>query len=363
MKGPKTICFIIPDRLNHPVGGHKVVYQYANHLSSSGFSVIVANNMFRPSACGFWKETARKACSLIKYLIRFARHENTCRGWFHLDASIKEVTVWNFHKQFMPKADYYVATNALSAPFLSEYDVSKNNKIYFIQGFETWLVREDILYETYKLPVIKVAVAKSLAAEIAKHDADCQVISNGYDENEFHLDSPVGQRNKYSISMLFHKMAEKNCKMAFEALDMVKQSIPEIRVVLFGVYSRPDNLPQWYEYYQMPDIELHNHINNSCAIYVGPSSSEGFALTILEAMACGQAVACTDIPGYKEIALNDVNALISPINDAVSLSINIMRLINDDNLRIRLANAGYETSKQFTIRNSCKSFEKLFSKT
>lgn len=360
MASMRTVCFLLPDRLDRPVGGHKVVYQYANHLSSHGFAVIIANNFFRPSACNFLKESARKIYSLIRYWYRLICHKNTCRGWFNLDASIKEISVWDFHKSHMPKAEFYVATNAVTAPFLLEYNTPNSNKIYFIQGFETWLVSEKTLLETYQLPVKKVAVANSLATIVKKHCKECSIVRNGYDSSEFFLQVPLQQKNKYSISMLYHTMATKNCSMAFQAFDIVKKSIPSLKIVLFGVPPQPKDLPLWYDYYQMPNKETHNRINNECAIYVGPSSSEGFGLTILEAMACGQAVACTDNDGYKEIAENGVNSLISPIGDAIALSSNILRLIQDDNLRFNLANAGYEKAKQYDIYNSCRSFEAIF---
>ena len=119
-----------------------------------------------------------------------------------------------------------------------------------------------------------------------------------------------------------------------------------MRVLIFGTNSRPDFLPEWYEYYQTPDKETHNRINNTAAIYVGASPIEGFGLTVGEAMLCGEAVACTNNDGYQEMAKDNQTALLSPINDSKALAKSIIRLIEDDDLRYRLANAGEQYIRQ-----------------
>ena len=63
---------------------------------------------------------------------------------------------------------------------------------------------------------------------------------------------------------------------------------------------------------------------------------------------CGAAVVCTDNKGYMEMAVHEENALVSPVRDAQGLADNIMRLIEDDELRCRIATNAMEHIKQFT---------------
>lgn len=72
---------------------------------------------------------------------------------------------------------------------------------------------------------------------------------------------------------------------------------------------------------------------NEAAVFVGPSHSEGFCLTPPEAMMCGCAVACTDIGGYTVCCKHDRTALVSPVRNPERLAENIIRLIEDDDLR------------------------------
>ena len=75
-------------------------------------------------------------------------------------------------------------------------------------------------------------------------------------------------------------------------------------------------------------------------------------------MICGAAVVCTDNHGYREMAIDGENALISPIKDAQGLANNIIKLFEDDALRQKIAKNGNDSIKQFNWDNSYKKFKK-----
>ena len=127
-------------------------------------------------------------------------------------------------------------------------------------------------------------------------------------------------------------------------------------VNLFGVYERPVDLPDWYVYYQMPDKATLNRIYNEAAIYVGASHTEGWGLTVGEAMQCGCAVVCTDNGGYSVVAHHQETALVSPVKNVASLASNVIRLIENKELRWLLAENGHYYIKQYTWE---KSYERL----
>jgi glycosyltransferase involved in cell wall biosynthesis len=71
-----------------------------------------------------------------------------------------------------------------------------------------------------------------------------------------------------------------------------------------------------------------------------PSRREGLPKSLLEAAACGRPIVATDVPGCREIALNDVNALLVPPDEADALAGAIGRLAQDAALRARFGAAG-----------------------
>lgn len=168
---------------------------------------------------------------------------------------------------------------------------------------------------------------------------------------------PIKDKDKFMVSMLNHYDKRKGCSTSFSALNIVKQRYPQLEVNIFGTPARPASLPEWYHYYQSPSKEEHLRINNESAIYIAASVDEGWGLTIGEAMLCGQAVACTDNRGFREMAQDGITALLSPVNDAEALANNIISLIEDDEKRYEIANNGMEFIKTLSIDNSYRLFK------
>lgn len=75
-------------------------------------------------------------------------------------------------------------------------------------------------------------------------------------------------------------------------------------------------------------------------IAVLPSRREGLPLSLLEAAACARPLVATDVPGCREIARPDVNALLVPADDSAALADAMARLASDAALRQRFATAG-----------------------
>jgi glycosyltransferase involved in cell wall biosynthesis len=81
-------------------------------------------------------------------------------------------------------------------------------------------------------------------------------------------------------------------------------------------------------------------------IAVLPSRREGLPKSLLEAAACGRPIVATDVPGCREIARANVNALLVPADDATALADAIERLAADGDLRRRFGAAGRRIVEQ-----------------
>ena len=142
-------------------------------------------------------------------------------------------------------------------------------------------------------------------------------------------------------------------------MNIVHNRYPKLIVNIFGVPERPENLPDWYHYIQKPSKEKHNFLYNDSSIFVAASKAEGMALPPAEAMICGCALVCTDIPGFAMYAINNETALTSPVFDYKTLANNIIKLIEDNSLRENIAVAGNRFIQKYTWDNAFEKFEKL----
>jgi glycosyltransferase involved in cell wall biosynthesis len=88
----------------------------------------------------------------------------------------------------------------------------------------------------------------------------------------------------------------------------------------------------------------------SATCFVLPSLIEGFGLPVLEAMARGVPVACSDRPALDEIA-GDAALLFDP-TDQAAVTEAVRRLITDEELRARLSARGLERARGFSWRRT-----------
>jgi L-malate glycosyltransferase len=78
----------------------------------------------------------------------------------------------------------------------------------------------------------------------------------------------------------------------------------------------------------------------SLDIFINPSRSESFGVSILEASACGLPVVASDVGGIPEVVMNGETGLLVPSEDSESLAAAILRLSTDAELRASMGSAG-----------------------
>ena len=88
------------------------------------------------------------------------------------------------------------------------------------------------------------------------------------------------------------------------------------------------------------------HFYGACHLFVFPSFYEGFGLPILEAMACGRAVACSSSTAMPEVA-NAAGILFDPYS-IPEMSRAISDVLLDDEMRVRLERLGSHRAASFT---------------
>ena len=354
------IVFLLPWRDEVPVGGYKVVYEYANRFYRDGWDVTICY----PHVRGSFKQDVKNPLQRFKmrlgFFYRNLKKSYRAGEWFPLESGIKKLFV--FAISDFALRDYkdakIIATAVETAMELNAVSSVPNaNKFYFIQDFEAWNVSEDAVYDSYRFSMRKITIAPWLRDRIESVGEKAELVPNGFDFGYFTLSIPIEDRSPHEIAMLYHKDERKRCEDAIKALELVKRQIPKLHVTMFGVPEPPADLPDWYTYHRQPSKALHNSIYNNAAIFVAASKAEGFGLTIGEAMICGCAIACTNNGGFSCMAIQDKTALLSPVFDTEALAKNILRLINDNELRIKLARAGNEYIRQFTWEKAFELFK------
>jgi len=161
---------------------------------------------------------------------------------------------------------------------------------------------------------------------------------------------------------------DKNQLAALKALRCVVSEQKDVKMVFAGStsgsFTAKDGL-NWYYLTLLRYVEKHSlkpyvdflgeiptkrdvaTILASSDIYIHPSKVEAAPLAILEAMASGLPVIAFDLPFYRGYLINNVNALLTPLDNEKELCGALLELVVDTNLRRKLAYNALKHSQGF----------------
>ncbi|MFV0537869.1 MAG: glycosyltransferase family 4 protein [Dysgonomonas sp.] len=343
------INFILPFKPRRPAGGFRVMYEYANHLAKRGYRV----HLTFPIKTPYMKYR-------LPYLVR--RILSKLEGfsgdkWFDFDASITMSYVPEVKDKYVIDADIVIATwwsTVLEMGALSE---KKGKKVNLIQGFENWEGHENLLYSSYNIKnTTNIVVASYLEKIVSKHtNNSIKLIENGVDNTLYNIRIPIADRMPATVAMMYSKQEIKGSKYGLEALNLVKERIPELNVDLFGISSAPEGLPYWIKYYRDPSDLC--DIYNSNAIFISNSFTEGFGLVSVESMFCGCALVCTNIEGHQEYAFEGKTALLTEVANPSQMADRICYLIENRDYCVDLARRGNAYVQTFSWGNAVDKME------
>ncbi len=96
-------------------------------------------------------------------------------------------------------------------------------------------------------------------------------------------------------------------------------------------------------------------------IFVTASRTEGLPLAVLEAMAEGCAVVCSDIPGHRELVSDGTDGRLFPVGDAATLTDRLLELATSPSLRTRLSQAAQARQRQhYGLRRMLDAYLELY---
>ena len=167
---------------------------------------------------------------------------------------------------------------------------------------------------------------------------------------------PLGELADVPV-LLFHGRVDAR-KGVMELLDAVAALVRdgrELRLVVSGIGPDSDAVRDRVEelglggvvaqtgyasHDQAPDVY------RRADVFVSPTWSEGFSNTVLEAMASGLPIVSTAVVGVVDAVTDGVEAVLVPPRDVGALTAALERVLDDEELRGRLAAAALETVRR-----------------
>jgi glycosyltransferase involved in cell wall biosynthesis len=361
---PLTITFLLPLIGTHPIGGFKVVYEYANFLAARGHRVSVVHPaIYRIDQPFRTLSLKAKLRTLHHYLTNRLTGAYKPAAWFAVDPTVRLLWVPSLAPRHIPNADAVIATAWETAEWAATYPPTKGRRFYLIQHLESWSGTATRVLDTWKLPLTKIVIARWLQRQAEEIGEAAHLIHNGLDWSRFRITQPIELRSPGNILAIYHNLDWKGSADAIAAFRIAqakaKPDDPTLTLTLFGIPPRPPDLTPDILYYENPPQAKIAELYSQATIFVSASWTEGFSLPPAEALQCGTAIALTDIEGPASYAFHEQTALLSPVKAPAALATNILRLVRDPELRIRLARTGHETVRQFTWQKAGEALEAL----
>lgn len=343
-------CFVLPKSDHRIVGGYKIVYEFANRLIDHQQDVTI---LFLNSRYLKKYHLPRFIRKMIMNLIMHIEPK-----WFDLKREVKKTSDYQQYRKY--SFDVVVATAVSTARFVKDSFPSAK-KAYLIQGFENWVYPEKELFETYNYGFINIVVSNWLKTIVDTHSKSVSILlSNPIDTKIYKCITPLQNRERYSIGLLYSPLECKGFSYALQVIKELKKDYPELCVTAFGSYNRPKELPLWVNYYEKASQSKTVEIYNSVRVFICASIDEGFGLTSYEALACGCVLVTTDFQGAREYAIDNYNSLISCKYDTDAMIQNIKRAFNDDLLASELSANGIKTVSKASWDETIQKFVDLF---
>lgn len=328
-------------------GGVRVIFLYSNYLATKGHDVVV----YVPILA----YTNKRGIPNIKTSIANTFKRGTKVKWFDCKFRVKLAFV--IKDSFIRDADITMASAWFTAPDVYDLASSKGKKVYFIQDYEVWNQKEEVVDSTYKLNMNRIVITNALKELLMnKFKVESIVIHNGNANDEYYHGEKI-INSKKCIIMLCNLAEYKGGRNGIRILERLHEKYG-IRIILFGI-SNPNDLPVYFEFYERPSREMLMSLFQQADICLFPSLQEAWGLTATEAMANKCAVVGNNTGVLKEMCIDGKDALIAGNFDSSSLELKIEKLINDDKLLNEIQNNGYKLAKTLSWEVAYEKFEKF----
>jgi L-malate glycosyltransferase len=330
------ITVLCPSYVWTPGGGFRVIYEYANHLVKRGHQVSIVHPRRLKYAP---KKPPENLRGWVREKVFAARNlvSKPSIPWQPIDSRVNMLYVPSSDARYFPDADVLFASAWQTVQSVLECPPSKGEKFILIQGREVDGDLQLVEEKTWRSPLHRVVISKWIREMGESLGAgDMVYIPNAIDHERYRMKTPVKDR-PLQVAMLYSDVKIKGAADGIAALQIVKQKIPGLKAIIFGIGPRRSWIPEWIEYHRNPDQQfIVDKIYNGSRVILSPSWMEGFALPPAEAAACGCAIVSTDSGGIREYVEDGRTGLLSAPKNPDALAENLCRVLGDDNLRIRL---------------------------
>jgi phosphatidylinositol alpha-mannosyltransferase len=205
----------------------------------------------------------------------------------------------------------------------------------------------------------RIAVSAAARHFIQRYfPAEYKVIPNGVDLDQYRDVTPFARWSDGIPNILFVGRFEnrKGLMYLLRAYYQLRLEGLGCRLLLVGNGPQSGEARRYISSRRLGGVEMLGRISDpdkarafaTADIYASPATGqESFGIVLLEAMASGVPIVCSDIHGYKGVVRRNEQAVLVPARDVEALAAALGTLLRDQALRERMGASGRQRAAQF----------------
>ena len=333
------VTFVLPGA--GPSGGVRVAATVANGLLERSHQVRLLIYRGEAGLRSMVRTTLTKLC--------YPRTSN----WLSRFRGVKEL-FGDIRRCKFCDGEILVAVGLWCCREISRLSLDGIKKVHYIHGISPQ--EPELMRQAWSENVPKIGVSSYLVDEVRRVCGQklFAVVPNGVDTGEYFPSVPENERD--GVGTIYANAYHKDPATTLAALEELRKRCPAVPQRVFGPRRRPVRIPRSV-YVQLPSVEQAREMYSRSRVWFMASCSEGFAVPVLEAMACGCVVVATDCGGPSDVITSGKNGFLVEVGDVKKIVDRIELLLRDDELRRKMVGNSLSTVHKFTWQNTIDKLE------
>ncbi|MFB0565212.1 MAG: glycosyltransferase family 4 protein [Candidatus Aminicenantaceae bacterium] len=188
-----------------------------------------------------------------------------------------------------------------------------------------------------------------------------------------HLRERLGIEKKANVLFALQRLSkEKKVELLIESMRYIVDSIPDTVMIIGGTGPEKDRLLELSNQLNLsdkikfagfiPDTNVGDYFN-LCDVFVFNSTYETFGIVLAQAMAHGKPIVSVFSTAIPSVVKNNECGILVPQDKPKLLANAVIRLLQDESLRVKFGNSGMERAKAlFDWNTVTKKYEEVFEK-
>ncbi|HWO93590.1 MAG TPA: glycosyltransferase family 4 protein [Dehalococcoidia bacterium] len=265
----------------------------------------------------------------------------------------EQFDVIHIHEPLMPWLPFHTLRLSSCVTVGTFHAASERGNLLYSYG-------RGILRRWFKKLDGRIAVSPAAAHHVARYFPEhYDIIPNGIDVARYAAEvQPFEHLRDGKLNILFVGRLEKRkgLKYLLRAYAALKRDHPNLRLIIAGEGAVRHGYEVSVRKAGLKDVIFTGYVSeedkirylHTADIFCSPATgNESFGIVLLEAMAAGLPIVATNIRGSQFVVTDGVEGLLVRPKNEAGLTQALGRLIEDPDLRTRLANGGRERVREF----------------